>query len=277
MTGRTLLGGAAVAVWLFAIGPAAEGGAARVDVAPGTVVRWVGAGIEGCGLAEERWEPLGEAFWYPIDLLAPPGPRQIFRWRQGRREEATVRVTPYPYEVQRIALEDDSKVHLSAQDLRRAERERAQISAVWERDGPRSFELPLHPPLRSLPAGGRFGARRFFNDQPRSPHSGADYAAQEGTPVFAAAGGVVALAGDFFFSGRSVFLDHGDSLITMYFHLSAIAVEEGERVARGQPVGRVGQTGRATGSHLHFGVRWRRARVDPSLLLASIDRAPRLP
>ena len=83
----------------------------------------------------------------------------------------------------------------------------------------------------------------------------------------AAADGEVALTGDFFFSGSSVFLDHGDGLVTMYFHLSRIDVEPGARVERGQTIGAVGQSGRATGPHLHFAARWRGARVDPELLL----------
>ena len=168
-------------------------------------------------------------------------------------------------------------MNLSGADLRRVKREGERISALWEHRSPRRFELPLHPPLASLPAAGRFGVRRFFNDQPRSPHSGADYAAEEGTPILAAADGLVVLTGDFFFSGRSVFVDHGDSLITMYFHLSELSVGDGEHVARGALIGRVGDTGRTTGPHLHFGVRWHRARVDPGLLLMSVERTPRLP
>ncbi len=277
MTGRASPCVTWMVVCLIVFGAEAGSDPPRAEVAPGSVIRWLGAGLEECGHFDDRWQPLGDACWFAIDLLADPGLHTIFRWRDGRREEATLRIMTYPYEVQRITLEDDSKVSLSAEDLRRVEREQVRISALWTRKSPRRFELPLHPPLETLPAGGRFGVRRFFNEQPRSPHSGADYTAQEGTSVLAAADGVVALTGDFFFSGRSVFLDHGDSLITMYFHLSEILVEEGEPVANGVAIGRVGQTGRTTGPHLHFGVRWRRARVDPALLLAPIDRTPLVP
>lgn len=156
--------------------------------------------------------------------------------------------------------------------------EQARVGALWRVPaGPARFGLPLAPPLASLPAGGRFGSRRIFNGQPRSPHTGADYAAAEGTPVLAAAAGKVVLAADLFFSGGSVFIDHGGGLVTMYFHLSAIEVREGEEVAQGQPVGRVGATGRATGPHLHFGLRWHGARVDPAGLLAPPEETPALP
>ena len=246
-------------------------------VAPGGLVRWIGEGVESCGWQGQKWLPIEGSCWYPIDLLTPEGPLEIFRVVDGRREETTISVAAYPYKVQRITLEDDSQVNLSSEDLARVKGEQKRISALWGRRGPRRFALPLEPPLESLPTGGRFGDRRFFNDQPRSPHTGADYAADEGVPVLAVADGVVALADDFFFSGRSVFLDHGDGLITMYFHFSEIVVEEGDEVRRGQVIGKVGQTGRATGPHLHVGIRWRRARVDSALMFAPVDQIQVVP
>jgi murein DD-endopeptidase MepM/ murein hydrolase activator NlpD len=99
----------------------------------------------------------------------------------------------------------------------------------------------------------------------------------EGTPVHSIANGTVVLAGDFFFSGGSVFLDHGDGLISMYFHLRDLAVEQGREVERGEVIGSVGQTGRATGPHLHMGLRWRGARVDPAFLMAPTEQIPTIP
>ncbi|MCY3927496.1 MAG: M23 family metallopeptidase [Acidobacteria bacterium] len=118
-----------------------------------------------------------------------------------------------------------------------------------------------------MPAGGRFGAKRIINGEPRSPHTGADYAVPRGTPVLAVGDAVVALTGEFFFSGNAVFLDHGNGLISMYFHLHEVFVKQGEEVTRGSRLGSVGSTGRSTGPHLHFGIRWQGARVDPALLL----------
>ena len=240
-------------------------------VAPGTVVRWPGEALEWCGLGDRSWPPFDGACWYALDLLTPQGPLHLRRRTSAGVEETTLRIAPYPYEVQRITLEDDSRVNLSSADLARVRRETARIAPLWSRESPRRFDLPLAPPLDPMPSGGRFGSRRFFNDQPRSPHSGADYSAPSDATVFAVADGSVALSGEFFFSGRSLFIDHGDGLISMYFHLNEMEVDEGEAVRRGQRIGRVGQTGRATGPHLHFGLRWRGARVDPAVLLAPTE------
>jgi murein DD-endopeptidase MepM/ murein hydrolase activator NlpD len=94
-----------------------------------------------------------------------------------------------------------------------------------------------------------------------------DIKAPEGKPVWAANNGRVVLVGDFFFAGRAVFVDHGQGVYTMYFHLSQIDVEEGQKVAKGEMLGLVGMTGRATGPHLHWGVRLGGARVDPASLV----------
>lgn len=250
------------------------------EVAPGRSAVWEGRSVTLCGLGAESWEPVpGEDgttdCWYPFDLDAEPGVRRVWRVREGAEEEAPLRVGEYAYPVQRLTIEDESKVTLSAEDLERVRRERERIDAVFARRTPRRFTLPLDPPLARMSGGSRFGARRIFNDQPRSPHSGADYRAATGTPVRAVAPGEVVLTGDLFFSGKSVFVDHGAGLVSMYFHLSEVAVAEGEEVSTGQLLGRAGSTGRSTGPHLHLGLRWRGARVDPRLLLDP-GEAPRV-
>lgn len=247
---------------------------AAATVRPGGLVRWSGAGTTLCRLQGETFPPAGETCVYPVDLLADPGTLTVERRAGGEWREARVRVGEYPYPVQHLRIEDEGKVNLSPEDLARARSESARVGKLWDLRTERRFRLPLAPPLDDLPAGGRFGARRFFNDQPRSPHSGADYSVPAGTPVKAVADGRVVLAADHFFSGKSVFLDHGDGLVSMYFHLSGVAVEEGEEIRRGEILGTVGATGRATGPHLHFGLRWRGARIDPSLLLEPVESLP---
>jgi murein DD-endopeptidase MepM/ murein hydrolase activator NlpD len=113
----------------------------------------------------------------------------------------------------------------------------------------------------------RFGLRRVFNGQPRNPHAGLDVAVGTGAPVRAPADAVVAATGDFFFNGNTVFLDHGQGLITAYMHLSRIDVRPGQRVRRGEPLGAAGATGRVTGAHLHWAVILNGTAVDPELFL----------
>ncbi len=242
-----------------------------IEVAPGTLARWAGERLERCSVAGREFEPLAGGCWFPVDLLAT-GELRVSRRVGGAWESRVLRIVDYPYPVERVEIADDSKVNPPPHELRRIEEEQKRVAQLWALATPRRFELPLTPPLGHLPAGGRFGARRIFNGEPRSPHSGTDYPARTGTAVFAAAAGRVALAEDQFFAGRAVYVDHGDGLITMYFHLSEISVRPGQEVRAGDELGRVGATGRVSGPHLHFAARWRGARLDPTLLL-DISRA----
>lgn len=160
-----------------------------------------------------------------------------------------------------------SYVSLSEENLARYQREREVIDAAlnnWRNvpiDGV-SLATPVEGPRSSS-----FGKRRFFNKEPRNPHTGMDIAVPEGTPIEAPRAGVVSETGDFYFNGNTVFLDHGQGLVTMYCHLSEIGVEEGQEVGAGETIGLVGKTGRVTGAHLHFGSYLNGNAVDPALLL----------
>ena len=160
-----------------------------------------------------------------------------------------------------------SYVSLSEENLARYQRERKVIDAAlnsW-RDVPLD-DVSLANPVEG-PRSSSFGKRRFFNDEPRSPHSGMDIAVPEGTPIAAPRGGVVSATGDFYFNGNTVFVDHGQGLVTMYCHMSKIGVKPGQTVNTGDSLGAVGMTGRVTGPHLHWGVSLNDARIDPLLFL----------
>ncbi len=144
----------------------------------------------------------------------------------------------------------------------------------------RSFESLLPNPLWNSEfiepvkgrISGRFGSRRIINGKPKRPHSGEDIAAPTGTTVVAINSGMVRLTIDHFFTGKGVILDHGLGLFSMYFHLSVVDVMQGQIVEKGQPIGKVGATGRATGPHLHWGVRLYGSRINPySLLKVSVN------
>ena len=173
------------------------------------------------------------------------------------------------YPAQHITLADKHQVKPSAEDLRRIQREQADVDAAknhWsdEPDMDLALRLPVQGRLSS-----RFGLRRFFNGQPRSPHAGLDIAVPSGTPVATAAAGTVIDTGDYFFNGNTVFVDHGQGFITMYCHLSEIGVKAGDKLERGQPLGLSGMSGRATGPHLHWGVILNGALVDPEVFVGT--------
>ncbi|MDY6943331.1 MAG: peptidoglycan DD-metalloendopeptidase family protein [Pseudomonadota bacterium] len=184
----------------------------------------------------------------------------------GPRDVAFV-VTEKQYAEQRLNVAP-KMVDLDAETLARVRAETPRIrkalrhwSGTLLADQAR-LDSPVEGPFSSP-----FGLRRFFNDQPRKPHSGLDIAAPEGTPIHAPATARVIDAGDFYFNGNTVFLDHGRGLVTMYCHLQAIDVKPGDRLNAGERIGRVGQTGRVTGAHLHWAVALNGHLIDPMLFL----------
>ena len=153
------------------------------------------------------------------------------------------------------------------EELDRIAEDREKVQRVWAAaDSDRRFAGPFRRPVASASTGS-FGVRRVFNGKPRNPHDGVDLAAPQGEPVVAPAPAIVAMSDELYFSGGTIILDHGEGLFTTYFHLSARDVRVGDAVTAGQRIGSVGATGRATGPHLHWGARLRRARVNPLDLL----------
>ena len=274
--GRRLLAAAVMASAVSQIGVAAPGSRPEISAKPGTVVRWSVPGTTRCSMRGRSWTALLETCYYPIDLLQKPAVITIARSGKSGRQLARISVESYSYGTEELDLGDIPQANPSAEDVERNAREQARVARIWKRkESPARFTLPLGAPANPLPPAKTFGYNRVFNGKPaRQPHMGADYALTAGTPVVAAADGTVVLAEDLFYPGNAVFIDHGDGLITMSFHLSEIAVQAGQEVKKGDRIGLVGSTGRATGPHLFFATRWHNARVDPQFLLGDPGKIP---
>jgi hypothetical protein len=201
-----------------------------------------------------------------IPLSAPLAERQVVVHGGEGRQEISFVVGDKRYARQYLKVAP-AQVNLSRADLERVNREKVVIDQAlsrWTDVQPQTLRLEQPVPgIRSS----SFGMRRIFNGESRNPHSGMDIAAPSGTPVKVPIDGTVIDTGEYFFNGNTVFVDHGRGLISMYCHLSAIAVKPGQRVAAGATLGAVGMTGRATGPHLHWGLSLNRAWVDPELFL----------
>ncbi len=170
------------------------------------------------------------------------------------------------YTTQRITIKDKRKVNPLKQDIDRIlrEKKRKQKAAnSWNDEEP---DTDFLVPVKGIMTGS-YGRRRIFNGQPKRPHSGMDIAADKGVPVLAPADGVVVESGDFFFSGDVIYIHHGEGLVSMYAHLDERDVKIGDRVKKGQVIGKVGATGRVTGPHLHWSVGLNGTWVDPSLFV----------
>lgn len=252
---------------------AVPGGVAVIDLGPASrpapTARWAEQPLAVVRDGGRYYALLG----IPLDTLpgdlqisvffgSPPGPAVS-------SVAATIKNVPIKlknYPEQRLTIRNKRQVDPSAEDIERIDREKAHTEKIKQ-----SFSAT--PPQTDFvrPAEGRlssrFGLRRFFNDQPRNPHNGLDFAAPQGAPVRAPASGVVVDTGDYFFNGNSIFIDHGQGLISIYMHLSRIDVRRGQTVKAGEVVGGVGATGRSTGPHLHWSVFLNNTAVDPELFL----------
>ena len=203
----------------------------------------------------------------PLEQAAPGTMSAIVSIQDQEPRTVVIELRPNAYGEQRLNV-DHKYVDPGQEALERIFAEREIIDAAlngWR-------EASLADIGLQAPVGGRrsssFGLRRFFNDQPRSPHKGMDIAANSGVAVNAPMSGVVAATGNYYFNGNTVIIDHGQGFISLYCHLSEIEVNEGESVSTGIEIGKVGATGRVTGAHLHFATYLNGTAVDPALLLA---------
>ncbi len=201
-----------------------------------------------------------------IDLADEPAPVDLktdITYPDGLRQRVfRVEVAAEHFRVQAMTLPKD-QVDPDAAALKRINLEREKVKGVFAAFTPeRLWSGDFIVPVEGNPTGA-FGSKRILNGQPRNQHNGEDISALLGTPVKASNDGIVRMVDDHFFSGTSVILDHGLGLYTMYFHLDTAKVREGERVAAGRVIGTVGQSGRATGPHLHWGAWLNGSRVNP--------------
>lgn len=250
------------------------GGVALVSLGP---VSADGAQPPRAWLADQRVLVTAAAGrWVAVVGLAldtAPGAHELRVEAASETRSVGFTVNAKNYPEQRITIKDSSKVQLSASDLARVEGEVAAIAHLkrhWREETvtDTGFVLPAEGRLT-----GRFGVRRFFNGEPRSPHAGFDIAVPRGAAVRANANGTILATDDYFFNGQTVFVDHGNGLISMYCHLERIDVQPGDAVAKGQRIGLSGMTGRATGPHLHWSVILNGAMVDPELFVSRSGNA----
>jgi murein DD-endopeptidase MepM/ murein hydrolase activator NlpD len=207
----------------------------------------------------ERW---AAAVGLPLDTEAG---NATVSFDDGR--SVVFEVQEHAYREQRLTVTNQSYVTPDQEQLDRIGGERKIIDAALNAYRDIGIDgVVLTQPVDG-PRSSSFGLRRFFNDQPRSPHSGMDIAANSGVAIETPRDGVVTATGEYFFNGNTVIVDHGQGLVTMYCHLSEIAVEEGQSLTTGETLGAVGATGRVTGAHQHFGGYLNGTAVDPAIVL----------
>lgn len=253
-------------------------------VKQGEVARWAEQVAAECGIFGKRYPAVDGVCYYPVDFTAEPGTHEIALYnRDNEQSLGWLEVEGVDFPEVELTLEDDSLINLEGEKLEQHQANREELREhVFDIEvtEPR-FSLPLDKPADALPPSeDDFASLRNFNDgAAESRHSGRDFPVAAGQPLTASADGTVLLAADHLLTGKAVYVDHGNGLVTMYFHLSELDVSTGDEVSRGDVLGKVGNTGRSTGPHLHMGVRWLEQRIDPVLLfddpalLATVSRS----
>ena len=243
-----------------------------VSLGQGEVARWPGNCLR-CSFGKQAWAAVNGTCYYPVDMEMKPATYTISRRTTGGRLE-TAKLTVIEKPCKQEDIKNFTKmeyIDVSAQNLARNRKELATILPLLRyksNERPPVFDLPVGKPAKPLPKGeGNFGTCRTFNGQSRDRHTGQDYPVTGGEPVLSIGNGRVLLAANYFFSGNSVYIDHGNGLISEYFHMKSLDVKPNQTVTKGQKVGLVGETGRTTGPHLHVGARWHGARINPGFLL----------
>lgn len=239
-------------------GPLVQGGLVIGHTEPGALVTVDGRAVRVSGRG---------VFLIGFGRDARPTTVLHIRHPDSSETRENLRVKQRDYTVQRINGLPSRQVTPKPEDLARIRNDNAKIAGVRRLDTPgASFTSGFQWPALG-PISGVFGSQRILNDNPKNPHNGVDVAAPSGFPVTAAADGTVVLVHrDMFYTGKTVMINHGHGLSSVYVHMDKILVSEGQRVTKGTPIGTVGKTGRVTGPHLHWGISLFDEHLDPSLL-----------
>jgi len=268
---RKIISGGAVSLALLVIlitpafpapltleGPSKQGGVLIGKTIKGSKINFAGRDV--------RVSPTG-VFLLGFDRDHPSTAELVIKHPDGTTTNRTLNIEQREYDIQRIDGLPSRKVTPKPEDVARIKKDNAEIGAVRQLNTDwamyvSGFQWPVKGRI-----SGVFGSQRVLNGKPRRPHNGVDIAAKEGTEIVAAADGIVALVHqDMFYSGKTVMIDHGHGLNSVYIHMSKILVEKGQRITKGTPIGAVGMTGRTTGPHLHWGLSLFSMVLDPALL-----------
>lgn len=237
-----------------------QGGVAIVQLAPGE-----GAELDGRALkvSPQGWLVFGAG-------REAKGTLRFVRIDAAHQRHAhAIRIVPRDFRIERVNGLPQQTVTPDPAIAERIAREQAAVTKARERDDDRiDFAQGFARPIEGGRISGVYGSQRILNGEPRAPHMGLDIAVPTGTPIRSPAAGIVSfVAPDLVLTGGTVLLDHGHGLSSSFLHLSRIDVHEGQRIERGEVLGAVGATGRASGPHLHWGLNWFELRLDPALLL----------
>lgn len=201
----------------------------------------------------------------PIDYHTKPAVVRL-------SNDLAITIQQAPYKQESIKVLDSSKIHPSKKEQKRIAKEREEVLAIYKHNRKATYwTKPFAYPVKRVTITSPFGGARVFNGEVRSFHSGTDFRAPQGTPIYAANDGVVVLAKDRFISGKSVVIDHGNGIYTTYFHNSKLLVRAGKFVRRGEKIALSGATGRVSGAHLHFGVVCNGVQIDPLDFIKQIN------
>ena len=223
-------------------------------------------------------QPVSDAGYFVIGVPRLQKTDLLITAISGKRKVAkTVRVLAYQWKIQRIDGLPERHVNPPPAALIRIKKDNQKVREIRQ-SGVHPVPLFLRdgfiPPVEGT-ISGVYGSQRILNGQPRSPHRGVDFAAAQGTPVVSPANGIVRLvAKDMYLMGNTLMIDHGLGLVSIFIHLDRISAGEGDRVEQGKIVARVGQTGRATGPHLHWGISVGSTSIDPARLLNKENLMP---